>query len=105
MTGVQTCALPISESYIGDWRLNEAVLFVTKEPCPMCAGAILQSRIGTVVYGVAAPRDGGAGGAINLLNNAALGSSVECIGGIKEEECRDLLQECFKRIRNKSKEL
>ena len=98
-------AITQAENYIGDWRLNDAVLFITKEPCPMCAGAILQSRIGTVFYGTPAPRDGAAGSAINLLNCTALGSSVECIGGVKEKECRDLLQEFFKRIRNKSKEL
>jgi tRNA(adenine34) deaminase len=94
-------AITQAESYIGDWRLNEAVLFVTKEPCPMCAGAILQSRIGMVIYGAAAPRDGAAGGAINLLNNAELGSSVECIGGVREEECRWLLQDFFQTIRKK----
>ncbi|MDP8215484.1 MAG: nucleoside deaminase [Candidatus Euphemobacter frigidus] len=98
-------AITQAESYLNDWRLNDAVLFVTKEPCPMCAGAILQSRIGTVVYGVSAPRDGAAGSVINLLNSTALGSSVECIGEVKEKKCRDLLQEFFKRIRKKSKEL
>jgi len=96
-------AITQAESYIGDWRLNEALLFVTKEPCPMCAGAIIQSRIGTVVYGVAAPRDGSAGGAIDLLNNAALGSSVNCVGGVLEEECRFILQDFFRRIRAESK--
>ena len=96
-------AITQAESYIGDWRLNEAVLFVTKEPCPMCAGAILQSRIGTVIYGVPAPRDGAAGSAIDILNNPALGSSVNCIGGVLEEECRWLLQEFFRRVRIKLK--
>ncbi len=57
-------AITQAENYIGDWRLNDAVLFITKEPCPMCAGAILQSRIGTVFYGTPAPRDGAAGSAI-----------------------------------------
>ncbi len=94
-------AITQAESYLGDWRLNETVLFVTKEPCPMCSGAILQSRIKKVVYGVPAPRDGAAGSAIDILRNDRLGSSVEVVGGVLEEECRELLQEFFKRVRNK----
>jgi len=94
-------ALTQAESYQEDWRLNDAVLFVTKEPCPMCAGAILQSRIKKVVYGAPAPLDGAAGTVIDLLRNAELGSNVECIGGIKEEECRKLLRDFFKKVRSK----
>jgi len=96
-------AITQAESAIGDWRLNDCTLVVTKEPCPMCAGAILLSRIGAVVYGVPAPRDGAAGSAVNILNNPALGSSVDCIGGILEEECRWLLQDFFQRVRKKTK--
>lgn len=92
-------AITQAESALGDWRLNDCTLVVTKEPCPMCAGAIIQSRIGTVVYGVPAPRDGAAGSAINILINPDLGSSVECIGGIREEECRYLLQNFFRDLR------
>ena len=96
-------ALTQAESALGDWRLNDCTLVVTKEPCPMCAGAIIHCRIGTVVYGVPAPRDGAAGSAIDILNNPELGSSVNCIGGVREEECRLLLQEFFQRVRLKSK--
>jgi len=96
-------AITQAESALGDWRLNDCTLIVTKEPCPMCAGAILLSRIGMVVYGVPAPRDGAAGSAINILNNPALGSSVKCIGGVLEEECRWLLQDFFQRVRKKPK--
>lgn len=96
-------AITQAEEYIGDWRLNEATLVVTKEPCPMCAGAILQSRIPTVVYGTPSPREGAAGSAIDLLNNTALGSSVTCIGGVRREECLTLLQEFFRKLRNPAK--
>ena len=92
-------AITQAEESIGDWRLNQATLYVTKEPCPMCAGAILQSRIGRVVYGVPAPRDGAAGSAIDILNNQALGSDVICVGGVRAEECRALLQDFFKKLR------
>ncbi len=95
-------AITQAEEYIGDWRLNGAVLVVTKEPCPMCAGAILQSRISTVVYGARAPRDGAAGSALDLLNNPILGSSVTCVGGVREEECLLLLKDFFKDLRQSS---
>jgi len=93
-------AITQAEEYIGDWRLNGATLVVTKEPCPMCAGAVLQSRISTVVFGTPAPRDGAAGSAIDLLKNPALGSVVNCIGGVRQEECLALLQDFFKNLRN-----
>ncbi|HDL63764.1 MAG TPA: nucleoside deaminase [Proteobacteria bacterium] len=96
-------AITQAESALGDWRLNDCTLVVTKEPCPMCAGAIIHCRIGTVVYGVPAPRDGAAGGAINILNSPELGSSVNCIGGVLEEECRWLIQDFFRKVRKKSK--
>ena len=92
-------AITQAEEAAGDWRLTEAVLYVTKEPCPMCAGAILQTRIKKVIFGVHAPRDGAAGSVVNVLNNERLGSAVECAGGVREEECRRLLQEFFKSLR------
>ena len=96
-------AITQAEEYIGDWRLNGATLVATKEPCPMCSGAILQSRISTLVYGTPAPRDGAAGSAIDLLNNPALGSVVTCIGGVRKEECLTLLQDFFKNLRDPAK--
>ena len=86
-----------------DWRLEDAALYVTKEPCPMCAGAILLCRLGKVVYGAPAPRDGAAGTVIDILNNENLDRSVEVIGGIREEECRILLQKFFQKLRDKEK--
>ena len=92
-------AITQAESALNDWRLKEAVLYVTKEPCPMCAGAILQTRIKKVIFGTRAPRDGAAGSAVNLLNDRRLGSSVECVGGVREEECRALLKDFFASLR------
>lgn len=96
-------ALTQAEEYRGDWRLEDLVLFVTKEPCPMCAGAIRQTRIGKVVFGAYAPLDGAAGSVINLLDNPSLGGKIESVGGVKEEECRALLQNFFRRLRAESK--
>ena len=83
----------------GDWRLDGVSLYVTKEPCPMCAGAMLKSRVSRVVFGAWAPRDGAAGTVIDLLNHPGLGSEIEVLGGIREPECRHLLQEFFRRLR------
>ena len=95
-------ALTQAEEYRGDWRLSDMTLFVTKEPCPMCAGAIRQTRIGKVVFGAYAPLDGAAGSVIDILNNPALGGKIESAGGVREEECRALLQDFFKKVRNQN---
>ncbi len=83
----------------GNWRLNEATLYVTKEPCPMCAGAMALSRIKRVVYGAADPRMGAAGGALNILQFEGMNHRCEVRGGIRAEECRDLLREFFQKQR------
>lgn len=92
-------AITQAEEAAGDWRLSAAALYATKEPCPMCAGAILQARIKRVVFGARAPRDGAAGGAVDLLRNERLGSAVDCRGGVREAECAALLQSFFKTLR------
>ncbi len=73
---------------MGDWRLTGTILYVTKEPCPMCAGAIVQARISTVVFGAEDPRHGGAGGVLDLLRHPAWGTSCQVIGGVLAEPCR-----------------
>ena len=83
----------------GDWRLSEATVYVTKEPCPMCAGAMALSRIKRVVYGAADPRMGAAGGALNILQFEGMNHRCEVRGGIRAEECRDLLREFFQKQR------
>jgi tRNA(adenine34) deaminase len=86
---------------IGDWRLTDTVLYVTKEPCPMCAGAIVHARIPTVVFGVADPQRGGAVSVFNILDHPQLNHRCTIITGVLEDECRDLLQSFFRTRRKK----
>lgn len=82
---------------ISDWRLDDGyTLYVTMEPCAMCAGAILNHRIKKVVIGVMEPNFGACGGGINLLNNSALNSKTEVVCGVLQNDCKDLLQQFFK---------
>ncbi len=78
------------------WRLTGAVLYVTLEPCPMCAGAMLQSRVERVVYGLDDPKAGSAGSLINILQFPGFNHSVKIIGGILAEESQKLLKDFFK---------
>ena len=81
---------------VGDWRLDGATLFVTKEPCPMCAGAIVLSRMKRLTYGVADPKSGGAGSIFNITGQGGLNHTVTVVAGVKEAEARQLLQEFFR---------
>ncbi|MDL2292624.1 tRNA adenosine(34) deaminase TadA [Acholeplasma sp. OttesenSCG-928-E16] len=85
---------------LGDWRLNECSLYVTLEPCPMCAGAIIQSRIGKVFYGTRDLKSGAVDSIINLLE-FPWNHKVEVMEGILTEECMKILQFFFKKIRKK----
>ena len=95
-------AVTAAAGELDGWRLTEATVYVTKEPCPMCAGALVLSRVKRVVYGAADPRMGAAGGAMNLLQFAGMNHQCEVTGGVRAEECRDLLKEFFqaKRLEN-----
>ena len=84
---------------LGDWRLEDCILYVTLEPCPMCAGAIVQARIPTVVYGAKSPKAGCAGSILNLLNEPKFNHQVEVITGVLEAECASLMSEFFTRFR------
>jgi tRNA(adenine34) deaminase len=88
-------ALTQAESAVGDWRLTDCTLYVTKEPCPMCAGAIVHTRLERVVFGAADPKGGAAGGAMNLLQFPTLNHRCEITPGVREPECRALLQSFF----------
>ncbi len=83
----------------GDWRLDGATLYVTLEPCPMCAGALLQGRIARLVYGAANPRWGACGADLNLLENSRFNHQVEVVAGVLEADCAELLKETFRRYR------
>jgi len=87
---------------LGHWRrLGEATLYVTLEPCPMCAGAIVQSRIKTLVYGAADPKAGAVHSVVNLVQEPRFNHRVEVIAGVLEEECRELMQGFFRAKRNR----
>ena len=96
-------AITQAEQAVGDWRLNECTLYVTKEPCPMCAGAIVHVRFQRVVFGVGDPKGGAAGGALNLLQFPGLNHQAEITSGVREEECRQLLLSFFGEQRAKNK--
>lgn len=88
-------ALTQAEDAVGDWRLTDCALYVTKEPCPMCAGAIIHTRLARVIFGVSDPKGGAAGGAMNLLQFPTLNHCCEISSGVRETECRALLQNFF----------
>jgi tRNA(adenine34) deaminase len=96
-------AITQAEEAIGDWRLNECTLYVTKEPCPMCAGAIVHVRLGRVVFGAADPKAGAAGSAMNLLDFPTLNHRSQITRGVREPECRTLLQAFFLEQRERKK--
>jgi tRNA(adenine34) deaminase len=92
-------ALTQAEAAVGDWRLVDCDLYVTKEPCVMCAGALVHTRIRRVVFGCADPRSGGAGGIVNLLQHPALNHRCEVTSGFLQDECAVILQEFFRNKR------
>jgi tRNA(adenine34) deaminase len=96
-------AIKKASKVIGDWRLEECTLYVTLEPCQMCAGAIVQARIPKVVMACMNPKAGCAGSILNILDMPEFNHQVETIKGVMEEECSRMLRTFFKelRIRNK----
>jgi tRNA(adenine34) deaminase len=95
-------ALTQAENAVGDWRLTDCTLYATKEPCPMCAGAIVHTRLARVVFGAGDPQGGAAGGALNLLQFPTLNHRCEITSGVREAECRSLLRNFFAGQRRKS---
>jgi tRNA(adenine34) deaminase len=88
-------AITQAETAMGDWRLTDCDLYVTKEPCPMCAGAIVHARLRRVIFGCPDPKSGGAGGLFNILQNPALNHRCDLTPGVKLDDCRDILREFF----------
>lgn len=91
----EVLALRDAAAEVGDWRLAEATLVVTLEPCPMCAGAALAARVRTVVFGAYDPKAGAAATLYNLLVDPRFNHNSEVIGGVSEDECGALLSEFF----------
>lgn len=96
-------ALTQAESAMGDWRLTDCTLYVTKEPCPMCAGAIVHVRLARVVYGASDTKAGAAGSAMNLLQFPTLNHRCEITRAVREEECRGLLVNFFSNKRTQAR--
>jgi tRNA(adenine34) deaminase len=96
-------ALTQAENAVGDWRLTDCTLYVTKEPCPMCAGAVVHTRLARVVFGAGDPKGGAAGGALNLLQFPTLNHRCEITSGVRLEECRALLKSFFAEQRQTAK--
>ena len=88
-------AITQAEAAVGDWRLNECDLYVTKEPCPMCAGAIVLARLRRVIFGCSDSKGGAAGGWINLLQSDVLNHRCEVTSGVLGEESAALLRQFF----------
>ena len=95
-------AITQAEAAVGDWRLNDCDLYVTKEPCPMCAGAIVHVRMRRVIFGCADPRGGAAGGCMNLLQMPTLNHRCEITPGVLQQESAALLQSFFRARRFKT---
>jgi tRNA(adenine34) deaminase len=93
-------AVTQAEAAIDDWRLNDCDLYVTKEPCPMCAGALVHVRMRRVIFGCEDPRSGAAGGLMNLLQNTGLNHRCDITGGVMRDQCVGLLQNFFRAKRN-----
>ena len=88
-------AITQAEQAVGDWRLTDCTLYVTKEPCPMCAGAIVHARLARVVFGASDAKAGAAGSVLNLLQFPSLNHRCAITAGVREPECRKLLQGFF----------
>ena len=98
-------ALTQAEAAVGDWRLTDCDLYVTKEPCPMCAGAIVHTRIRRVIFGCADVRAGAAGTVMNLLQHNALNHHCQITSGVLENECASLLRDFFRKKRTKDQKI
>ncbi|MFA7232384.1 MAG: tRNA adenosine(34) deaminase TadA [Victivallaceae bacterium] len=92
-----------AEAALGDWRLDEVDIYVTKEPCAMCAGAMVNSRVKRVIFGMADPRSGAAGSALDITGFPGMLWKVEVKSGVLEAECRQQMQEFFKTVRKTKK--
>ena len=86
---------------LGSWRLTGCTLYVTVEPCPMCAGALVMSRIDRLVYGCTDIKAGAAESLFNVVNNPAMNHQIETVSGVLEEDCRQVMKDFFQQKRSK----
>lgn len=101
LSHAELIAIEEANEKIGSWRLEDCTLYVTLEPCPMCAGAIIQARIKRVVYGTPDPKAGCAGTLFNLLEEPRFNHQVELKSGVLKEKCSNLLKDFFKTLRER----
>src|SRR5499427_9572033 len=92
-------ALTAAEAAVGDWRLTDCDLYVTKEPCAMCAGALVHTRIRRVIFGCADPAAGAAGSVVNLLQMPGFNHQCQITSGVLQKECAAILQDFFRKRR------
>ncbi len=100
----ELAAIKKASKKTGDWRLEDCTMYITLEPCQMCAGAIVQSRVKKVVVGAMNPKAGCAGSVINLLQMDQFNHQVEFENGVLEEECSTMLSDFFRELRKKKKQ-
>ena len=98
-------ALSAAYNHFGDWRLEDCWLFCTLEPCPMCAGAAMLSRIGTIVFGARDPKFGACGSIVDIPNEARFNHQMNVITGVREEEVAAIMREFFVQLRKKKERL
>lgn len=97
-------AITQAEEHLGNWRLQDCTMYVTVEPCIMCCGAMVLSRIARLCYGGKDPKGGGVESLCNVLGIPELNHRVEVCSGVRQEECSAILEEFFRKLREKSKE-
>ena len=97
-------AIRKASKVVGDWRLEDCTMYITREPCQMCAGAIVQARIPRVVIGSRNPKAGCAGSILDLLHVPAFNHQVELEEGVLQEECSEMLTSFFRELRKKKKQ-
>ncbi|MFQ5734782.1 MAG: tRNA adenosine(34) deaminase TadA [Planctomycetaceae bacterium] len=96
-------ALTQAAAALGSWRLLDCLLYVTLEPCPMCAGAVVQARVPTVIYGAADPKAGACDTLYQIATDVRLNHQAVVLGGVLQEECREILREFFAQQRSMGK--
>ncbi|MDO4680012.1 MAG: tRNA adenosine(34) deaminase TadA [Aerococcus sp.] len=102
-THAEMAAIAMANRYLNNWRLTDCDLYVTVEPCPMCAGAIVLSRLRHVYYGTPDPKAGAAGSLMNILQDERLNHQTELTAGVLGEACQHQMQQFFRELRQKRK--
>lgn len=104
ITHAEMLAIQDANHHLGNWRLEECDIYVTVEPCPMCSGAIILSRLNRVVYGVPDLKAGTCGTLMNLVQDNRFNHMCQVDSGIMAQECRDIIQKFFKQLRHNKKQ-